>query len=135
VRLTVVSSADAYVYVRLLIAKTKELDEIRGSSKWRKALETDSYKGRIDRILNEMKEATDNFCVSIPYFIDMSRVATAEASSLSDRLVPGYRKGHERYRKATLCENHESIAIIMHHTHCTIGNAHGQVEAGPIRPI
>jgi hypothetical protein len=67
-----------------LIAKAKELDNIRGSSTWKKVLETDEYTGRIERIVNEMKDATENFCVSSPYFIGMSRVATAEASSPSD---------------------------------------------------
>jgi hypothetical protein len=68
----VICSVGAYIYVRLLTAKTKELDEIRGSSNWWKVLETDKYKDRIDRILNEMKEATESFCVSSPYFIGMS---------------------------------------------------------------
>jgi hypothetical protein len=86
----VICSADAYVHGRRLIEKARELDKIRGSSTWRKVLETDEYTGGIERIVNEMKEATDNFCVSSSHFISVSRVATAEVSSPSDRLAIGY---------------------------------------------
>jgi hypothetical protein len=54
-----------------LTAKTKELNKIRGGSNWWKVLEMDKYKDRIDHILNEMKETTEYFCVSSPYFIGM----------------------------------------------------------------
>jgi hypothetical protein len=72
-----------------LIAKAKELDEIRGSSTWKKVLETDDYTGRIESIVNDIKQATENLCVSSPYFNVMSRVVTAEAGSPPDRLATG----------------------------------------------
>jgi hypothetical protein len=53
-------------------------------------LETDDYTDKIEGIVNEMKKDMENFCVSGPYFIGMSQVATAEAGSPSDRLVTGY---------------------------------------------
>jgi hypothetical protein len=53
-------------------------------------LETGDYTDRVKRIVDEMKEAMDNFSVSDPYFIDMSRIATAEAGSPSDRIVAVY---------------------------------------------
>jgi hypothetical protein len=73
-----------------LSEKTQELDAIRGTSTWRKVLETGEYTDRVESIVNEMKEAMENFCVSSLYFIGTSQVATAEAGSPSDRLVTGY---------------------------------------------
>jgi hypothetical protein len=72
-----------------LIAKTKELDEIRRSATWKKMLETGEYRDRTEDIVNEMEEDTDNFRVRSPYFVGMSRAATAEAGSPSDVLVTG----------------------------------------------
>jgi hypothetical protein len=90
VRLPVICSVDADVRVRRLIAKAQELDKIRGSSTWRKVLETDDYTDKVEGIVNEMKEAMEDFCVSSPYFIVMPRAATAEASSPSDRRITSY---------------------------------------------
>jgi hypothetical protein len=59
-------SVDAYVQVRRLIEKAQELQKIQGTSAWRKVLETDDYTGRIEDIVNEMKEATETFSVSNP---------------------------------------------------------------------
>jgi hypothetical protein len=86
----VMCSADAYVSVRRLIEKARDLDKIRGSSTWRKVFESDECTGQIERIVNEIREATENFSVSGPYIIDMLRAATTEASLPSDRLVTGY---------------------------------------------
>jgi hypothetical protein len=73
-----------------LIAKAKELTDIRGSSTWKKVLETDEYTSRIERIVDDIKRITESFCVSRPYFINMTRATTAEASSPSDWLITGY---------------------------------------------
>jgi hypothetical protein len=78
-----------YVSVRRLIEKARELDKIRGSSTWRKVFESDECTGQIECIVNEIREASENFSVSNLYIINMPRVATAEASSSSDRLVTG----------------------------------------------
>jgi hypothetical protein len=48
-----------------LITKAKELEEIRGSSTWKKVLETEEYKGKIESIVDEIKRITENFCVSL----------------------------------------------------------------------
>jgi hypothetical protein len=53
-------------------------------------LETDEYTDRIKGIVDEMKQATENFAVSGHYIIEMSRVATAEASSPSVGPTIGY---------------------------------------------
>jgi hypothetical protein len=63
---SVICSADAYVEVSLLIAKAKELDEIRGSSAWKKFLLKDDYTSKIEDVVNEIKKATEIFCVSSP---------------------------------------------------------------------
>jgi hypothetical protein len=53
-------------------------------------LETDAYTDQIEGIVNEMKEAMEDFCVSSPYFIGILQVATADVGSPSDRRVTSY---------------------------------------------
>jgi hypothetical protein len=109
--------------------------DIRGSSTWKKVLETEEYAGKIESIVDEIKRITENFCVSRPQFIGMSRVATAEANLPSDRLVTSYRKGYERYSEATICESHDPVAIMMHRTHHILGHSLEHMETGSIRPV
>ncbi|EIM87778.1 uncharacterized protein STEHIDRAFT_155150 [Stereum hirsutum FP-91666 SS1] len=76
------SSARINVFVAFLVHRAAEMREIRGSSMWKKVLEAEDIKNKIEEIVRQIQEHTTNFSTTTLLVIESDTKSVLEMLSI-----------------------------------------------------